>query len=265
MGIKFNCPNGHKMNVKTFLAGKKGICPTCGVRVTIPQPGFPGSTHEQDEPSQGADQVPSIDLVFPVPEPVRTMVSAPTAPPESASAIADSSSIRPAETGGRDPLLELPWAQWYVIIPSGERFGPAPAEVMRQWIAAGRVSADCLVWRDGWGDWQRADIVFAQLRSSEPVEPQNDFELRPSQPAIRAPVDTVALKVTRSRSKQGMKSASAFLLLLVVALGVLLVVVLWAPWRKRSEQPKSSVTPYWTEKDLISSWHQPIQTAKIDL
>src|SRR5262245_42756278 len=36
MGIKFLCPNGHKINVKSFLAGKKGICPRCGVRVDIP-------------------------------------------------------------------------------------------------------------------------------------------------------------------------------------------------------------------------------------
>ena len=36
MGIKFYCPNGHKVNVKSFLAGKKGLCPKCGVRVDIP-------------------------------------------------------------------------------------------------------------------------------------------------------------------------------------------------------------------------------------
>ncbi len=37
MGIKFLCPNGHKMNVKAFLAGKRGKCPKCGVSVRIPQ------------------------------------------------------------------------------------------------------------------------------------------------------------------------------------------------------------------------------------
>jgi hypothetical protein len=36
MGIKFRCPNGHKLNVKSFLAGKRGICPHCGVSVQIP-------------------------------------------------------------------------------------------------------------------------------------------------------------------------------------------------------------------------------------
>ncbi len=36
MGIRFFCPNGHKLNVKAFLAGRKGICPHCGVSVEIP-------------------------------------------------------------------------------------------------------------------------------------------------------------------------------------------------------------------------------------
>ena len=35
MGIRFRCPNGHKLNVKEFLAGKRGICPKCGVNLYI--------------------------------------------------------------------------------------------------------------------------------------------------------------------------------------------------------------------------------------
>lgn len=38
MGIRFLCPNGHKLNVKTFLAGKRAICPDCGARVLVPFP-----------------------------------------------------------------------------------------------------------------------------------------------------------------------------------------------------------------------------------
>jgi len=37
MGIRFSCPNGHKLNVKTALAGRKGRCPHCGVSVQIPK------------------------------------------------------------------------------------------------------------------------------------------------------------------------------------------------------------------------------------
>lgn len=36
MGIRFYCPNGHKLHVKSFLAGKRGICPYCGITVQIP-------------------------------------------------------------------------------------------------------------------------------------------------------------------------------------------------------------------------------------
>lgn len=38
MGIRFQCPSGHKLHVKTFLAGKRGICPHCGAKFTIPEP-----------------------------------------------------------------------------------------------------------------------------------------------------------------------------------------------------------------------------------
>jgi hypothetical protein len=36
MGIRFSCPNGHKLHVKEFLAGRRALCPTCGVRLVIP-------------------------------------------------------------------------------------------------------------------------------------------------------------------------------------------------------------------------------------
>ncbi len=36
MGIRFYCPNGHKLNVKEFQAGQRGICPKCHARFDIP-------------------------------------------------------------------------------------------------------------------------------------------------------------------------------------------------------------------------------------
>jgi hypothetical protein len=36
MGIRFLCPNGHRLNVKTFLAGERGICPECDARFIVP-------------------------------------------------------------------------------------------------------------------------------------------------------------------------------------------------------------------------------------
>ena len=34
---------------------------------------------------------------------------------------------------------------------------------MRGWLAEGRITADTLVWREGWRDWQPAGSVFPQL------------------------------------------------------------------------------------------------------
>jgi hypothetical protein len=36
MGIRVTCPNGHALNVKEHLAGKRGICPSCGAKFVIP-------------------------------------------------------------------------------------------------------------------------------------------------------------------------------------------------------------------------------------
>jgi hypothetical protein len=36
MGIRFNCPNGHRLNVKPFLAGKRAVCPKCGAKFRVP-------------------------------------------------------------------------------------------------------------------------------------------------------------------------------------------------------------------------------------
>ena len=53
MGIKFYCPNGHKMHVKGFLAGKKGLCPKCGVRVEIPTQSVASPPTQLDHPKSG--------------------------------------------------------------------------------------------------------------------------------------------------------------------------------------------------------------------
>lgn len=38
MGIRFQCPNGHKLNVKADLAGKRASCPECGAKLVVPGP-----------------------------------------------------------------------------------------------------------------------------------------------------------------------------------------------------------------------------------
>jgi hypothetical protein len=71
MGIKFHCPNGHKMHVKSFLAGKKGVCPKCGVRIEIPlvsdADAPPASALEPDafEPDKVIEEPGPIEVVKP--------------------------------------------------------------------------------------------------------------------------------------------------------------------------------------------------------
>jgi hypothetical protein len=50
MGIRFSCPSGHKLNVKSFLAGKRAICPECGAKVIVPETseGSAGAIPRQD-------------------------------------------------------------------------------------------------------------------------------------------------------------------------------------------------------------------------
>src|SRR5207253_11492968 len=142
MGIKFYCPNGHRLNVKAFLAGKKGVCPKCGTKVRIPTASEPGlvdsdveeteATHEGPAKSNGSGAVASPVLA-----------AAPKAP--AVSAAAAPSHAGHAEAAADDPIAEAPSAIWYVRPPTGGQYGPARGDIMRKWISEGRVSSDSLV------------------------------------------------------------------------------------------------------------------------
>lgn len=41
MGIRCYCPNGHKLNLKSHLAGKVGVCPKCNIQFPIPEQSDP--------------------------------------------------------------------------------------------------------------------------------------------------------------------------------------------------------------------------------
>ena len=84
----------------------------------------------------------------------------------------------------RDPLVEEGDVVRYVHPASGGQFGHASADVMRAWIAEGRIAADSLVWHEGWHNWQTAGNVFPQL---SPAQALSDAE-----PAQRSLVDTSA-------------------------------------------------------------------------
>ncbi|MFV1965088.1 MAG: DUF4339 domain-containing protein [Pirellulaceae bacterium] len=162
MGIRFYCPNGHKLNVKDFLAGKRGICPRCSARFRIPQ---------ESQVSKDAPKTRPTDPAA-IPEP--QAVGASTAATEVEQLPLGRLDMPPepvlhAPAPESDPIAEAPQAVWYVRPPSGGQFGPARGDVMQRWIIEGRVSADTLVWREGWPDWRAAGPLFPTLSSESPT------------------------------------------------------------------------------------------------
>lgn len=149
MGIRFYCPQGHKLNVKEFQAGRKGVCPYCGAKMQIPlESTRPSSRQNQSQPPEVEVEVDEQEAsggssaqvpIQPPPPPANPTVDSP------------------------DPLAEAGDVVWYVRPTSGGQFGPAPADVMRAWLAEGRIAAETLVWREGWRDWREANGVFPQL------------------------------------------------------------------------------------------------------
>ena len=178
MGIRFYCPQGHKLNVKSFLAGKTGVCPHCDARVKIPltstrpsskaiNQGFDG---QQDalplaSPLEDVDQVLAVAEVINAGAASSPMEKHETdAPLTPTPAAPPSGATEPPPITSPDPLSESPDAQWYVCPESGgKNYGPADATVMRQWIGEGRILADHLIWREGWQEWQRAGDCFPHL------------------------------------------------------------------------------------------------------
>jgi len=204
MGIRFSCSNGHKLNVKAALAGRRGFCPQCGVAVRIPL------ESEQAKKPSGPVIVDTTEA--PISE---TLPQTPPMTPE----------VRP--TGS--VLLSDPNAVWYLQVPHGPQYGPATAAVVENWIKERRVSPDMLVWKEGWGNWLEARNVFpdlAQLISNS----SNRIDL-PTATNDSAPSEIDAVSLTprfRGKIKKKQKLSrnvmiSTVLVGLIVLLGGLLI------------------------------------------
>jgi hypothetical protein len=260
MGIKFLCPNGHKLHVKAFLSGKKAICPKCGVRVVVPADG-----QQVDDSPLSADSDDSQ----------ATAQSEARSGGDSKADDAASPKVAPAAL--TDPIDDAPTAVWYVRPATGGQFGPASGEIMRGWIAEGRVGASSLVWRAGWQEWRAASAIFPQLSSllaspgvsvgpPKPVAASMASPL-PNQQAGSAPlaaaglpmgqvVQSVAANVVAGpeepvavpaispglRKKRRNRDVSLYASAILLVVSVILVVILVIVWR-RQEGPTESETP----------------------
>jgi hypothetical protein len=157
MGIKFLCPNGHKLHVKSYLSGKKAICPKCGVRVIVPSED--GATAVSDTSAASTDDCSLLEATE-----TQTLTAVNVAAASAKKPAAAAASTTSSQPAG-DPIAESPSAVWYVRPATGGQYGPASGEIMRGWLQDGRVGASSLVWRAGWSEWRSAAEIFPQLGS----------------------------------------------------------------------------------------------------
>ncbi len=200
MGIRFYCPNGHKLNVKSFLAGKRGICPDCDVKFIVPVESW--------------GKVEAIDESLPPP----------SSSPSSLAGIS-----MPDESG-----IGLATDVWHARSGAGEQQGPATTSLLKSWIVEGKVDRDSWVWRTGWLDWQRASDVFPELGAvlEAPAAPRPKSFVEESliiqtEGPLKSDVDAVSLHLRRQRQKHDrVKIITLFLGGMVVLLALVMLVVL---------------------------------------
>jgi hypothetical protein len=241
MGIRFLCPNGHKMNVKEFLAGQVGICPVCGVKMRIPtestRPSSKKASEQAKEQTEAAPLAseqavapettialadkPAETPLTPAAEVAEATIAATASYPSTAATFAQS----PAEATMTDPLASPESVVWYVRPPSGGQFGPATTEIMRSWLAQGRISPDTLVWREGWPQWKNANEVFPQFRAAVPMLGLAQVNVAAS--AAVSPVHPVHGTRLPSRKFQLITFGS------LVGVFVVLLTIFLAVWMKR--------------------------------
>jgi hypothetical protein len=221
MGVRFQCPNGHKLHVKAELAGKRGICPECGAKFVVPSfsgervaevaKPTPATISHTPSPAATAAEAPSVSVF------IETQPSAPPPPPAA------------RENSHAEPTA------WYLRPAAGGQFGPASTEVFRQWVDEGRVAADSWVWRTGWADWKAGSEALALVADRPPLDPVaamagalnpllNDDVL-----STAGNVEAGTAEARRAeirRRKQRMRTVSIILGMVALAVLVVLVVVL---------------------------------------
>lgn len=259
MGIRFFCPNGHKVHVKAFQAGQRGLCPQCGVSMDIPLQSTRSSSKKGGKAAPAPAPADDFGDIIPItvhqqpseatsdaaaddPErvieiaPFEVVVEDAMAGQSKPTPQATQSPPKPANAGGvspSDPLADGTDVVWYIRPPSGGQYGPATADVMRKWIAEGRVSGDSLVWREGWRDWEEAASVFPQLASSDAI-PDIESILADNTPTPQAPLQSgpaVWLDQSRPASQPRASTGSPFVIMgALVGIGMLILVavLLWA-------------------------------------
>lgn len=185
MGIVCHCPNGHRVKVKDAFAGKRGLCPTCGEKFSIPAAG-PQDSSPSDQPAE-----PQLPLARFVPLDPAVIVTLPRAVPwgaarEAADAATPPEVLPEAPARSMDPfdagedqgvpapneavapplhpaIADRPDLAWRIAYPGGEASEPVDAVTMQEWLTGGQAEGSELVWRADWAGWLPVRGVFPEF------------------------------------------------------------------------------------------------------
>ncbi len=192
MGVRFACHAcGKRLNIKSELAGRRGICPACSVRFRIPTHDTETSTPIESGDSNGSsDSVitsngEAIAISRAANSPLTSSAggtatrSAPTSQSHPQTISSQRSAQQPlarsqTHTPAPQTLEEIlggSTATWYVRPPGGGQYGPADGPTLGQWISEGRVADTAMLWRDGWPDWRSAKQVLPIFNNNSSTAP----------------------------------------------------------------------------------------------
>ena len=252
MGIRFACPNGHPLHVKPELAGKRGICPECQAQflIPVPQPAAAAVAGSQvSKPAQAAQPTANPN------QPKAPTNKAPTSSPQPSSPQPKSpqpnNSATPTPTANPTPTAaatpnptpaSTAVVEWYVRPAAGGQFGPADDNLIKQWVAEGRVGVDAHLWRTGWSDWRRAaDLgdVFPQLATAAaamvgpiptvPSSAQAPAGQLPGEvvPKVAPQRDVATVSARYQQRKRRARQSQFVAAIVLIVLALLLTGVLW--------------------------------------
>ena len=202
MGIRFSCHLcNHPLHVKDYQASKRGKCPKCQGAFRVP----PKDADFSLAIDESANSIQPANLGKPL-GPSDSKIVAPTAKPKSAAEPKPQVQARtknppasipkPAPEANGHPsmppsLLPLIDSRWYVRPPSGGQYGPATTQMLMDWIAEKRVTADALLWREGLDSWLSArELVPESFGGSSALgidDPPPPAVAKPTSPTTKTP------------------------------------------------------------------------------
>ncbi len=206
MGIRFFCPNGHSLNVRSELAGEIGFCPYCQVRMLIPTESMRQSGERfvegvsktaEARPKKGSeslgregtpracatvdgqriDNVNGSRMDLPVAASVDSPVGEIIRQVASAGVAGRGGTSREETNDSSEVVVNDANALWMVSV-RGQEYGPATIEIIQSWINQRRIAPKTLVWRQGWKSWKEAQDVFSEMKNFSESQISTSAELR---------------------------------------------------------------------------------------